>query len=349
VARHRATHVLRPRGRALHRRRPAVVRRRAGQADALDARTRLRAAGGLYTQSPGYEKLIQSDYFLDLTDTGARLDLRHARSWQALVGFERDLRGGVSMRVEGYFKNFERLAIGRLETPGEVAARLAAFDFPPEYGDSLPREPRITSFPVSEGSGRAYGADLFVVRREATERRLAGWLAYTWGRAERTAYGRTFPFEYDRRHALGAVVLWRARPRLDVALTGRFASGFPRTPVVGLRVAERADPRDADRRVPWLDAAGRPVYTIDLGGVANLNSARLPAFARVDLRATWFPGGRAGRWTLYLDVINVLNRDNAGALDPRLEYDPTSDRPRLVEEPTAALPILPSLGVRFRF
>jgi hypothetical protein len=45
----------------------------------------------------------------------------------------------------------------------------------------------------------------------------------------------------------------------------------------------------------------------------------------------------------------VLNRQNAGAFDPRLEYDPSSDRPRIVEERDQAIPRLPTLGVRFRF
>jgi outer membrane receptor protein involved in Fe transport len=180
-------------------------------------------------------------------------------------------------------------------------------------------------------------------------------LAYTLGKAERTSYGRSYPFEYDRRHALSLVANWRARRRLDVAVTARVASGFPRTPVIGLRVAERADAGDADgdgdraELVPWLDAAGLPVYTLDLGGVSNLAAGRLPTFARVDLRATFYPGGREGRWTLYLDVINVLNRDNAAQLDPRLEHEPGAERPRLVEEPLGGIPILPSLGVRFRF
>ena len=33
--------------------------------------TSLRAALGRYTQSPGYEKLVQGDYVLDLTGPGA--------------------------------------------------------------------------------------------------------------------------------------------------------------------------------------------------------------------------------------------------------------------------------------
>jgi TonB dependent receptor len=83
--------------------------------------------------------------------------------------------------------------------------------------------------------------------------------------------------------------------------------------------------------------------------VSNLNNARLPVFARVDARVTWRPRGAAGRWELYAEVINVLNRQNAGAFDPELVYDPTSDRPKIVEQRDQAIPRLPTLGVRFRF
>jgi hypothetical protein len=40
-----------------------------------------------------------------------------------------------------------------------------------------------------------------------------------------------------------------------------------------------------------------------------------------------------------------------GQVDPRLEYDPGSalDQPRLSLEETAAIPFLPSVGVRFGF
>ena len=76
------------------------------------------------------------------------------------------------------------------------------------------------------------------------------------------------------------------------------------------------------RLVPALDAEGRYVYETDSGDVANLNSARLPAFFRLDLRLSWKPRGDAGRWLFYLDVINATNRENAGQLDPRLAYDP---------------------------
>jgi hypothetical protein len=143
--------------------------------------------------------------------------------------------------------------------------------------------------------------------------------------------------------------------RWSIATTTRLASGFPYTAPRGVRVVGVEDSGDGDldgntaELVPRLDAAGLLVYAPDLGTVADLRNARLPVFARVDLRVTWRPGGTAGRWELYVEALNVLNRENASMLDPRLEYDPTSDRPRVVETPIGSIPLLPTVGVRFQF
>jgi hypothetical protein len=321
----------------------------------LGARTRLRTAFGKYTQSPGYDKLVQSDYFVDLSHAGT-LGLPNERSLHASLTLERDLAPGLQARVEGYYKSFDGLTVGRLETEAERQARVAQYDFPPELQSSIPTSPLITSNPVGDGRGGAYGFDLYVAKRAVSaDTRLTGWASYTWGRATRDTYGRTYPFDYDRRHALGVVDSWRLSDRFELSTTLRVATGFPRTPVVGLRVAAVVDTSDQDHDgnttelVPQRDAAGRLVYTLDRGSVSNLNSASLPVFARVDLRATFSPKGRQGRWLLYLDVINLLNRKNPGTIDTTLAYDPTSERPKIVEQFGGSLPRLPSFGVRFRF
>ncbi len=57
-----------------------------------------------------------------------------------------------------------------------------------------------------------------------------------------------------------------------------------------------------------------------------------------------------GEMTLiYGEVLNVTNRQNAGALAPRLAHDPSSDRPLLTEVREQSLPLLPTLGLRVRF
>ncbi len=321
----------------------------------LDSRTRLLTALGRYTQSPGYEKLVQSDYVLDLTgDNAGRL--RSEQAVQAAAGLEHKIAGTVTLRVEGYYKTSSRLLVGRLETDLERQIRIGEYDFPATLASSVPVDPIITSTPTNDGRGRAYGFDVFLSRTTApVGARVRGWASYTWGRATRESYERVYPFEYDRRHAFSAVASYRLSERWELASTIRLASGFPRTPPLGLRVASEADVDDHDgdgnveELVPAVDAAGSLVYAVNVGGVSNLNTARLPLFARVDLRATWRPRGAQGRWEFYAEVINLLNRQNAGALEAELEYDPLSDRPKIVEQRDQSIPRLPTVGLRVRF
>ncbi len=89
----------------------------------IGAGLRLRVAGGLFTQSPGYEKLLQSDYFVDLSNADS-IGLRSEQARHALVSLERQMPGGLVARVEGYYKRFDHLLLGQLETPdGNERAR----------------------------------------------------------------------------------------------------------------------------------------------------------------------------------------------------------------------------------
>ena len=106
---------------------------------------------------------------------------------------------------------------------------------------------------------------------------------------------------------------------------------------------------DRGRLVPATDSAGNLQYTVDYGGVGNLNSGRLPHYARVDVRATYQRGGADGGWSLYVEVINLLGRDNAIVLEPRLQHDPGAELPRLFEAPGQGFPRVPTFGLRFRF
>jgi hypothetical protein len=315
----------------------------------LTGRTRLKAAVGRYTQSPGYEKLLQGDYFLDLTPDDARR-LASERSTHALGGIGRSLTPAVTLRFEAYVRRFSELVIGRLETAAETAARLARYDFPATLAWSVPAIPRITSVPVNAGRGAAYGFDVYLEKRarSATDR-LSGWLSYTWGRATLDAYGVRRPFDYDRRHAFSLVSTVGLRRRLDLGATLRVASGFPATLPIGLRVAATEASDGSGRLVPDRDAAGNLVWVVDFGDVSNLARGRLPVYARLDLRLTFKPGSPDGGWQLYLEVLNALNRKNVSSLQPELEVDPGSDRPRITYGTDSGLPLLPSFGFRYRF
>ena len=246
----------------------------------LTPRTRLRFAIGRYTQSPGYEKLLQGDYFVDLTSADGGL-LTSQRSLHVIGAVERGLTSSVTARVEAYVKTFDRLVAGRLETPEETAARVAPYAFPAAIASSVPSAPVITSNPVNGATGRAYGFDVYVEKPPRSRRdRLSGWASYTFGVANVANYGRQYPADYDRRHAASLVgTAWLSR-RLDLGATLRLASGFPTTPAVGVRVV--ATPGANGSLVPLKDERGLYIWESrprrrrepQFGTVAGLRAAR---------------------------------------------------------------------------
>jgi hypothetical protein len=311
---------------------------------AINSATRLTAAGGFFTQSPGYEKLLHADHFTDFTRS-APSDLRPERGTHLIVGLDRGL-GSVQARVETYYKGFRDLIAGRLETETERQARVARYVFPASLASSVPSAPLMTSVPTNDSSGHAYGVDLFLTRPDTAARpRLTGWLSYSWARTEQEIYGRRVPFSYDRRHAASVVWSWRAGTHFELAGTARAASGFPRTPPAGIRVVAR---QQGSRLVPSTVAPGVFRFEVAPGGAAELNAERFPMFARVDLRLAYRPRGVTGRWEIYLEAINALNRRNAWFMDATIVGGGTGGL-RLEEEPVGGLPRIPTFGVRFRF
>jgi hypothetical protein len=319
---------------------------------AAGPRTTIRAATGLYTQSPGYEKLLQSDYFVDLTHASG-LDIKSARSRHLVVGVEHQMSPSVTAKAEAYYKTFDRLLMGRLETPEETAARVAQYAFPVDLSWSVPTSPQITSVPSSRGAGDAYGFDVYLQKRAVSRSdRVTGWVSYTWGRAFIDSYGRRYPFDYDRRHALSIVSTIRLSPRFDLGATLRVASGFPENEPIGVRVASVLAPGatagEPGSLIPARNEAGLLGWTIDRGGVESLNNARLPVYARLDLRLT-YTSPRASHWQLYVEAINALNRENTGTLRAVLQYDPSSDRPSIWFSRDQGLSLLPTFGLRLKF
>ena len=280
--------------------------------------------------------------------------LRSEQAVQASAGLERSLGRGFELQLDGYVKRFTDVLIGQLETarpsarpgwPATTSRRIWPSSIPTDAAhhdgaDQRRPRPRLRLRRVRVAAGRPGRRPAARLGSATPGARPS---ATPTGAATRSSTTGGTPSRRSRR-----VQLTR---RWELAATTRVASGFPRTAPLGVRRGRRRRRRPigdgdgvTDEIVPYLDAAGRLVYTVDFGGVGNLNGARLPVFARVDLRATWRPRGAAGRWELYVEVINVLDRQNAGAFEPRLEYDPTSDRPRIVEERDQAIPRLPTLG-----
>ena len=169
-------------------------------------------------------------------------------------------------------------------------------------------------------TGNTNGAEIVVERRAASG--LNGWLSYSWNDSTVTdaARGETFAADFDQRHTVNAYVGYRWGGRTTLSARMRYGSNFPIVGYVG------------------EDSAGYVLTT-------ERNGVRLPEYARLDLRADRAFTYRRSRLTLFMEVVNVTNRDN---------YRPNSGfvNPisRRVFEPIESLfPLLPVAGVLIEF
>lgn len=223
--------------------------------------------------------------------------------------------GSTTLRVDGYLKEQQRVPLA-----------------------PIPEEPLRAPVLVPEGAlasrGTARGAE--VLARHAWGRGGLS-VSYSLGTAEREVEGERFTPRFARLHRLDANAYTALGSRGQGSLRLLWATGQPYTPAVSQLPGFRYDPSSG-------------TFTTEQGAVVlgDHNSARLPGYFRVDLSARrtfarrWF--GRATTLTPYLQILNVLNTRNVLFAEARPS---TEGDPRL--KFTAQLPILPTIGLEWRF
>ena len=134
--------------------------------------------------------------------------------------------------------------------------------------------------------------------------RLSGFVAYTISRSERsTDDGAGWRLlDFDQTHVATAA-LGYTRARWRVAARARYATGMPRTPVIG--------------SYPDLQSGlSEPIFGAQ-------NSTRLPAFFALDLRLERSVALGRAILTGYLELENVTDRANAEELAYNHDYSAT--------------------------
>lgn len=178
--------------------------------------------------------------------------------------------------------------------------------------------PLLAQALVGTGVGRSRGVQ-FLVRKEIAKR-FFGWITYTLSKSERaTSSGAPwYLYDFDQTHVLAVVASLNLGAGFEVGSRFRYATGFPRTPVVGA----------------YFDV-GTGAYEPLFG---QLNSIRIPPFMQLDVRISKrFVLGRA-TLEAYLDLQNVTNRSNP----EEIVYSPDYTQHSYI----TGLPILPVAGSR---
>ncbi|MFN3387148.1 MAG: TonB-dependent receptor, partial [Candidatus Thermochlorobacter sp.] len=316
---------------------------------AFDENTTLRGAWGMYVQSPGYEKLIDQQQFIDLRDADYIRSLRAERAMHFVLGIDRWLSDQWLFKAEAYYKLFNDLIVQRKEEQTVYTSRFLGGDAynVRNWSTPTPEQRKVLSaIPVNDGRGEAYGLEVLLEKRlTSSQDRFNGWISYALAFANRYRDGLTIPFNFDQRHTINIVGGYKINDWLDLAVRWRYGSGFPVTLAIGLqpRIIQMPDGRHMVQEDPLF---GRTMFSLDFGGEENINAARLPEYHRLDVRLTAHAEFWGARWDFYLDVINLYNRTNVIGYNHDVEWDvPVGQVPNVIRFANGMLPIVPTLGI----
>ena len=160
-------------------------------------------------------------------------------------------------------------------------------------------------------SAEATGAELMVSEGDASQQ-LFWWFGYAWSEVRDKTLDQKIARSWDQTHTVKAGLSWRWR-RWDLSVAGEVHTGWPKTELVA----------------------------------QDLNSARYSVFHTLDARISREFEVRRGDLTVFLEVSNLYDRDNPCCT----EYSviTTATGPELVGKEAHWLPLVPSLGVVWRF
>ncbi|MBY0572256.1 MAG: TonB-dependent receptor, partial [Undibacterium sp.] len=170
---------------------------------------------------------------------------------------------------------------------------------------------------VNGGSGTAKGVELFV-KKDVTDK-LSGWLSVSLSETNRKndVTGKEFKFEYDQPVVVNLVGNYKLNEKWSVGGKWSYHSGNLNTPIVGTS--------------HYPDGRVRPIY-------GAINSERLPAYHRLDLRADWAYSERA---SFFFEINNAYKHQNVEGYQYSGDYSK-----RRVE---SGNDFMPNVGFQYKF
>lgn len=273
--------------------------------------TTLRVGAGQYVQAQNMNELEVGDGETEFAPS--------ERATQLAVGLEHRTGNGITARLEGYLRDVDRPRREYLNLWMDV------LPFPERDGDRLRVQPT---------EARARGLEVLV----SQDGPVWDWSgSYALSESEDHIDEVWVPRFMDQRHGFTFTAGYHPSPNWSVSAAWQIHSGWPFTPQE-IRFDTLTVFRGIGENYPlvWKEEFG------------PTNSSRLPAYHRLDLRATRRFRLRGGVLHVYVDLYNAYNQENLRSFDYGLEDE--NGRLMLIRYPDETmLPILPSIGFRWEF
>jgi len=277
----------------------------------LGHRTTLRAAWGQYHQSQGIHQL-------EAPDGETEFNLSE-RATQVGLGVEHQAENGMLGRIELYNRRVDRPLRQYFNRWREI------LPFPEIDGDRIRLDPT---------EARAKGLELLAQQ----DGELWDWSAsYSLSSTEDLVEGSWVPRFMDQRHAFSVTVGFRPSPGWTMTGAWQIHSGWPFTPqIIEFDTISVFQEEGLESTLRWREEFG------------PLNSSRLPAYHRLDLRVTRRFELNNGKLDVYLDLFNAYNQENLRSFNYGTRVV-GNDFKYMRWPDEGLLPILPSIGFRWEF
>lgn len=275
-----------------------------------------------------FATMSQYIHLLTTTGTGSPADIwipstkkiEPQNSWQTTLGFAKSLAGAYELNIDGFYKKLDRVI--------EYKQGASFLEDAPENG-LIAESSESWEDKVVAGSGRAYGAELLLRKKEG---KTTGWIGYTLSWSDRNFAGvnnsQPFPYTYDSRHNLSVVSNQNISKRIRLSGTWVYNSGVPAT----------------------LPLSAYKYYREGLGGasIENLNvrnNYRMRSYHRLDLGISFIKQKKRGERSWNISVYNAYNRKNPFFVE--VGVSTSNGKTQLYQY--SLLPVIPSFSYSFSF
>ncbi len=236
------------------------------------------------------------------------------RAEHRTLGFETNWGTAWNLRLEAYQKRLT--------------------DVRPRFENQLnPIElfPEIEPDRILVAPERAETAGLELMVKHRGDGPWSWWASYAFSKAEDLIDGEWVPRAWDQPHAVNFAVNFAPGERWNFNLAGIYHTGWPTTAIHAELVQ---------------DSGGIPGVDLSLG---PRNEERFDDYVRIDLRASRTFRVGDGSLLLFVEVMNLLDRENLGRIDSLdLWLDHNGDL-QVSENREYGIPIIPTFGLRWTF